>query len=145
MKQMQTKQTAMLEHVQKTFPWANAVCLNRKSATSPPMAAHRDKGNKSASMICFWGDYDNSDGQGALCLEDGTMQLTEHKTENSGLWQGALVRRTAGLHRQIGLRAARPAQGGRTRRRKGASRRRSDTPRSSGAHQSEKGTLRIVD
>ena len=26
-------------------------------------------------------------------LEDGTMQLTEHKTDNSGLWQGALVRR----------------------------------------------------
>ncbi len=28
----------ILEHVQKTFPWANAVCLNKKSATSPPMA-----------------------------------------------------------------------------------------------------------
>jgi len=37
------------------------------------MAAHRDKGNKSASMIAFWGDYDNSDNRGALCLEDGTV------------------------------------------------------------------------
>ena len=60
----------ILKHVQKTFPWANAVCLNRKSATSPPMAAHRDKGNKSASVIAFWGDYE---GGGELCLEDGTV------------------------------------------------------------------------
>ena len=45
----------ILEHVQRTFPWANAVCLNRKSAASPPMAKHRDKGNKSASMIAFLG------------------------------------------------------------------------------------------
>ena len=62
----------IVAHVQTLFPWANAVCLNRKRSTSPPMIAHRDKGNTSASMICFWGDYDNSNGQGALCLEDGT-------------------------------------------------------------------------
>ena len=34
------------------------------------MAKHRDKGNKSASMIAFWGDYE---GGGELCLEDGTV------------------------------------------------------------------------
>ena len=62
----------IVAHVQTLFPWANCVCLNRKRSTSPPMIAHRDKGNTSASMICFWGDYDNSNGQGALCLEDGT-------------------------------------------------------------------------
>jgi len=60
----------ILTHIQKTFPWANAVCLNKKRASSPPMAKHRDKGNKSASMICFWGDYE---GGGDLCLEDGTI------------------------------------------------------------------------
>ena len=62
----------IVAHVQTLFPWANCVCLNRKRSTSPPMVAHRDKGNTSASMIAFWGDYDNSNGQGALCLEDGT-------------------------------------------------------------------------
>ena len=69
----------ILEHVQKTFPWANAVCLNKKSATSPPMAKHRDKGNKSASMIAFWGDYE---GGGELCLEDGTVY------SEKGVWHG---------------------------------------------------------
>ena len=62
----------IVQHVQTLFPWANCVCLNRKRSSSPPMIAHRDKGNESASMICFWGDFDNSNGQGALCLEDGT-------------------------------------------------------------------------
>ena len=62
----------IVAHVQTIFPWANCVCLNRKRSSSPPMIAHRDKGNESASMICFWGDCDNSNGQGALCLEDTT-------------------------------------------------------------------------
>ena len=72
----------ILEHVQKTFPWANAVCLNRKNATSPPMTAHRDKGNTSESFITFWGDFDNSNNQGALCLEDGTI------FSEKGVWHG---------------------------------------------------------
>ena len=61
----------IVQHVQTLFPWATCVCLNRKRSTSPPMVAHRGKGNTSASMIAFLGDYDSSDGQGALCLEDG--------------------------------------------------------------------------
>ena len=87
----------ILEHVQKTFPWANAVCLNRKSATSPPMAAHRDKGNKSASVIAFWGDYDNSDGQGALCLEDGTVY--SEKEVWHGPYQGDKIMHWVTPHR----------------------------------------------
>ena len=36
----------ILEHVQTIFPDCTAVCLNRKRAESPPMAAHRDKENE---------------------------------------------------------------------------------------------------
>ena len=79
----------IVAHVQTLFPWANCVCLNRKRSSSPPMVAHRDKGNKSASMIAFWGDYDSSDGQGALCLEDGT-EYREKETWN-GPYQGDKV------------------------------------------------------
>ena len=50
------------------------------------MAAHKDKGNKSASMIALWGDYDNSDGQGALCLEDG--RIFSEKEVWHGPYQG---------------------------------------------------------
>ena len=63
----------ILEHVQTIFPDCTAACLNRKRAESPPMAAHRDKKNEGDSYIAFWGDYDNSNNQGALCLEDGRV------------------------------------------------------------------------
>ena len=76
------KEGPILKLVQKTFPWANAVCLNRKRATSPPMVAHRDKNNDSDSFITFWGDFDNSNNQGALCLEDGRI------FSEKGIWHG---------------------------------------------------------
>ena len=72
----------ILEYIQKSFPWANAVCLNRKNATSPPMTAHRDKGNNSESFITFWVDFDNSNNQGAICLRDGTI------FSEKGVWHG---------------------------------------------------------
>ena len=40
-------------------------------------------------MICFWGDYDDSNGQGALCLEDGTEYTAEETWH--GPYQGDQV------------------------------------------------------
>ena len=68
----------ILECVQKMLPNITALCLNRKRAKSPPVSKHRDSKNSGPSYVCFWGDYDNSDGQGALCLEDGTVYTNKH-------------------------------------------------------------------
>jgi hypothetical protein len=69
----------LLEHAQKWFPDCNAVCLNRKRHTSPPMCRHRDGKNQlRESHICIWGDY--PEGEGALVLEpdDGPVErITE--------------------------------------------------------------------
>jgi len=54
------------------------------------MAAHRDKKNIGESYICFWGDYDNSNNQGALCLEDG--RILSDKFVFHGPYNGAKIK-----------------------------------------------------
>ena len=75
----------LLAKAQEWFPDCNAVCLNRKRATSPPMARHKDGKNlERESHICIWGDY--PEGEGALILEpdDGTVErITERKKWHS--------------------------------------------------------------
>ena len=66
----------ILECVQTMLPHVNSVCLNKKSATSPPMQRHKDRKNESNSYICFWGDYE---GGGELCLADGRVFSEKHK------------------------------------------------------------------
>ena len=65
----------ILRHVQTMFPEATAVCLNRKSCNSPPMAKHKDRKNVGDSYIAFWGDYENG---GELVLEDGRVFSDKH-------------------------------------------------------------------
>ena len=60
----------ILRHVQTMFPEATAVCLNRKSCHSPPMAKHKDRKNVGDSYIAFWGDYESG---GELVLDDGRV------------------------------------------------------------------------
>ena len=91
----------ILEHVQTIFPECTAVCLNRKRAESPPMVAHRDKKNIGDSYICFWGDYDNSNNQGALCLEDG--RVFSDKLVFHGAYNGAKIKHWV-LHHSKGVR-----------------------------------------
>ena len=69
----------ILECVQKSLPHVNAVCLNRKSASSPPMQRHLDRKNEGGSYICFWGDFQDG---GELCLADGTAY------SEKGIWHG---------------------------------------------------------
>ena len=45
----------ILNHVQTIFPDCTAVCLNRKRAESPPMAAHRDKKILEKAIFVFGG------------------------------------------------------------------------------------------
>ena len=54
----------------------NAVCLNKKAATSPPMQRHKDKKNEGNSHICLWGDFEEG---GELCLADGRVFNEKHK------------------------------------------------------------------
>ncbi len=49
------------------------------------------------SVIAFWGDSDNSDGQGALCLEDGTVY--SEKEVWHGPYQGDEVLHWVNGHR----------------------------------------------
>ena len=75
----------LLAKAQEWFPECNAVCLNRKRATSPPMSRHKDGKNlERLSHICIWGDY--PEGEGALVLEpdDGSVErITERKAWHS--------------------------------------------------------------
>ena len=63
----------ILEHVKTILPTINAVCLNRKRAKSPPIAPHYDRKNVGNVYTCFWGDFDNSNNQGALVTELGDI------------------------------------------------------------------------
>ena len=75
------REGAILEHVQTTIPECNAVCLNKKRATSPVIGPHKDGRNSSSSWVMLWGDFENG---GALCLEDGT------RYEEKGVWHGPM-------------------------------------------------------
>ena len=66
----------ILECVQNMLPHVNAVCLNKKAASSPPMMRHKDRKNEGTSHICFWGDFE---GGGELCLADGRVFSEKHK------------------------------------------------------------------
>ena len=58
----------LLAKAQEWFPECNAVTVNRKRATSPPMARHKDgKTQLRESHICIWGDF--PEGEGTLVLE----------------------------------------------------------------------------
>ena len=73
----------ILECVQKQLgPHINAVCLNKKSAESPPMTKHTDGKNAGPSWVCLWGDFEDG---GELCLEDGTVYA--EKTSGTGQWR----------------------------------------------------------
>ena len=72
----------ILDYVRTELPGVNAVCLNRKRAESPPMSRHRDGKNSGPSWVMFWGDY--PEGEGCLCLEDGTVYSEKH------VWHGPM-------------------------------------------------------
>ena len=65
----------ILRHVQTMFPEATAVCLNRKSCDSPPMAKHKDRKNVGDSYIAFWGDFEKG---GEIVLEDLRVFSDKH-------------------------------------------------------------------
>ena len=75
----------LLAKAQEWFPECNAVCLNRKRATSPPMGRHKDGKNlERLSHICIWGDF--PEGEGTLVLEpdDGSVErITEREKWHS--------------------------------------------------------------
>ena len=92
------REGAILECVQRMLPHVNSVCLNKKAATSPPMQRHKDRKNEGNSFICFWGDYDNSNNQGALCLEDG--RVFSDKLVFHGAYNGAEIKHWVLPHSQ---------------------------------------------
>ena len=72
----------ILDCVQEMLgPTINAVCLNRKRASSPPMARHRDGKNSGPSWVCLWGDFE---GGGELMLADGTVYAEKN------VWHGPM-------------------------------------------------------
>ena len=70
----------LVEKMQEWFPDCNAVCVNRKRATSPPMGRHKDGKNQlRESHICIWGDHPEGEGTLVLETDDGEERLTERR------------------------------------------------------------------
>ena len=86
----------ILECVQKQLgPHINAVCLNKKSAESPPMTKHTDGKNAGPSWVCLWGDFEDG---GELCLEDGTVYAEKKQmARTNGGWNYAALGAAARL------------------------------------------------